>query len=252
MSRRHLPPLVLAVASVCLLASHARADSTAPATSSGSQAKASRTTAAVAKPPFERPRHAVAVDAKTHSEGSLVLAEMDEKTRRQLLEKGLVLAGDHSGDDEDVKGWVKAWVIAEQPREKVFELLIQPSAQAGFLPRLVSSKTVKREGTTELTRFHIRVALVNVHTQVLHQWWPEVSRLAWALDPTFENGVKHQEGFWNVYALDEKTSLLEYGTILQTSSLVPRFVQDHLTRSDLPSAMEAMKKYLDSGGTWRR
>lgn len=249
MSSRHRSSLLLLVASACLLAFPARADQ--PSDSQAEQQQAETKPAPTAEPPFVKPPHAVAVNAKTHAEGNLVLAEMDEATRRKLLEKGMVLDGERKGD-ADVTGWVKAWVIAEQPREKVFELLIQPSAQAGFLPRLVSSETVKRTSHTELTRFHIRVAMVNVHTQVQHQWWPEVSRLAWALDPNFENGVKHQEGFWNVYALDEKTSLLEYGTVLQTSALVPRFVQEHLTRSDLPSALEAMKKYLDSGGTWRR
>lgn len=205
----------------------------------------------VAKPPYLRPEHAVAVNAKTVGEGTLVLAQLDPKERAQLLGNGLVLASNQEGDEE-LAGYIRAWVIAEQPRDKVFELLIQPSAQSTFLPRLVSSTTVERKATSELTRFHVRVGLINVHTQVLHQWWPEISRLAWALDPNFDNGVRHQEGYWNVYALDDKTSLLEYGTILKTSALVPKFVQDRLTRSDLPGAMEAMKKYLDSGGTWRR
>lgn len=59
-------------------------------------------------------------------------------------------------------------------------------------------------------------------------------------------------GFYNVYSIDENTSLLEFGMLLETSALVPKFVQDYLTKQDLPEALAAVKKYMDSGGTWAK
>ena len=41
-------------------------------------------------------------------------------------------------------------------------------------------------------------------------------------------------------------------SVTRTSAAVPSFVEDYLTRKNLPKALGAVKKYVDSGGTWRR
>lgn len=203
------------------------------------------------EPPFLKSPHAVAQGTKTHGEGQALLARLDAKEREKLLKEGVLLSGKSEGEGV-LRGVITALVLVTQPRETAFRLLIEPSQQVNYVPRLVSSKAVTRTEHAETTQFHVRVSFVDVHTRVIHRWWPEASRLAWMLDPAFKNGLMRQDGFYNVFSLDEQTSLLEFGTLLETSPLVPRFVQDHLTRSDLPAALLAVKKYLDSGGTWRR
>ena len=76
--------------------------------------------------------------------------------------------------------------------------------------------------------------------------------MEWALDPAYDNDVKVASGFWQVFALDEKTSVGEYGTVVDIGLPVPDALQGYLTRKDLPAALDAFQKYIESGGTWRR
>lgn len=201
-------------------------------------------------PRYVKPKGTVAIDARTFDEGHAVLAALPEAELAKLMADEIVLTGQASGE-EVLKGTIRALFVVKQPRAETFRLLTQPSLQMSYQSRLKKSETVSRTENGETTEFIVKVGLVSVHTRVVHKWWPEISRMAWTLDPSFKNDLRHQEGFYNLYALDERTTLLEFGTVLEVSALVPKFVQNYLTRSDLPEALGFVKKFVDSGGKWK-
>lgn len=205
--------------------------------------------AAGAEPPFVKPEHSRPVEASEVGEAMKILSSLAEKDRDELVTKEIVVAARQDGDEPS--GVITAYVVVHQPKKRVFEMLTDTTAQVNYQPRLRKSERVRREGNVEVTQFHTKAPMVNVHTRVIHQWWPEVSRIAWVLDPEFKNDLKKQVGFYNLYAIDEKTTLLEFGTIIEVGMLVPKFVQTYFTRKDLPEALGNVKRWVDSNGEWR-
>lgn len=199
---------------------------------------------------FVQPAHSLPVTASA-GEGKAVLAALSAKERAALDKKGVIVSNSISNAG-DIKGVIKAYVVVKQPKQRVWELLQNPERQNTYLPRLDKTKVIKREPNYLLAYFKTGVSFVTVETQIEHRWFPEVSRLAWGLDPNYDNDLKQQDGYYNVYALDDTTSLLEMGTLLEASALVPNFVQEYLTKTDLPEAMVAVKKYMDSDGKYRK
>jgi hypothetical protein len=209
--------------------------------------------APITKPIFAKPRFSVPITSATVGEGKQVLEQLSMPERQVLQSDGVVVSHQKAADaDGEIKGIIKAYIIVKQPREKAFKILQDTTKQASYLPHLVTSKRVSGSETTEKTEFLVKVAFISVHTRVDHQWWPDSSRMAWVLDPGYKNDLKAQVGFYNFYSLDANTTLLEFGTLLETSPLVPGFVQDALTRRDLPEALGNVKKFVDSGGTWKK
>ncbi|HUT54874.1 MAG TPA: hypothetical protein VM658_15895, partial [bacterium] len=59
-------------------------------------------------------------------------------------------------------------------------------------------------------------------------------------------------GFWRLYKIDGQHTLARYGTWVEVSSIIPDFLMERLTKSNLPVNMEAVYKYINSGGTFRK
>lgn len=197
------------------------------------------------KPEFSLP---ITVSA---GEAAHVLAKMKPEERAKLEKTGTVVSSKLSSGG-DIKGVINAYVIANQPKMRVWELLHEPSKQYTYLPRLEKAKTISKGENQELGWFQVKVSFVTIENQVDHRWWPEISRMAWGLHPEYDNDLRQQDGYYNLYAIDENTTLMELGTALETSALVPGFVQEYLTKTDLPEVMVAVKKYMDSNGTYRK
>lgn len=199
---------------------------------------------------FVKPEFGLPVTVSA-GEAAKVLEKLKPEDREKLLKTGTVVSTNLSSGDE-IKGLINAYIIAKQPKAKVWALLHEPSKQALYLPRLTKSKTVSKGDEEELGWFQVKVAFVTIENQVDHRWWPEVSRMAWGLHPAYDNDLIQQDGYYNLYAIDENTTLMELGTALETSALVPGFVQEYLTKKDLPDVIRAVKKYMDSDGVWRK
>ena len=74
----------------------------------------------------------------------------------------------------------------------------------------------------------------------------------WTLAPGYKNDMKRLEGFWQYYYVDDQHTLARYGTLTETGFGVPVKVQEFLARRDIPESLGRVKKWVDSGGTFRK
>lgn len=199
---------------------------------------------------FVRPDHAVPVTATTSDEGQAVLKTLADKERAQLLKDGiLVLGAKRAGE---LPGMKVGYLVAGVPREDVWRLIRAASEWNKYIPRVRKSRRVDGGPNYEIANIQLQASFVSINFQIEVKAWPEASRLAWALDPAYANDLQLQEGYFNVFALDERTSLVEYGTRVRSSPLLPAFVESYLVDRVLPDGLVGIKKYLDSGGTYRK
>ena len=75
--------------------------------------------------------------------------------------------------------------------------------------------------------------------------------ITWELDPSFESTLRHVSGYWELHALDAERTLARFGTKVSVSAAVPGFLQNGITRKNVPDSLENTRQWVDSGGRWR-
>lgn len=198
---------------------------------------------------FVRPPYAVPVTAGTADEGQAVLSALSADERTRLSQDGFVVADAKAGQP---KGMKVGFLIANAPRGEVWQLIRAASEWNKYIPRVEKSRRVGQRPNYELAQIELAVSLVSIDLQAEVLSWPECSRVTWALDPGYDNDLRLFEGYFNLFALDEHTTLVEYGTRVRSSPLLPAFVEGYLIDKALPDGLVAVKRYLDSGGTYRK
>lgn len=191
------------------------------------------------------------VDGKT--EGQTFFDALSPEMQKKLKKDGQSLWGEQKQDTKgSYAGYIKAVAIFKQPKKRVWDLMVVPTMQPKYLPRLTDAKTVDQPEHGELVEFHLKVLFSSFEFFTRHWFYPEYSRVEWALDPNKKSDIALQEGYWQLYALDENTTIGEYGTKVDTGVAVPQFVQDFLAKKDIPKALTAFRAYMDSDGKFRR
>jgi len=165
----------------------------------------------------------------------------------ELLEEGSVVLP--QGDD-DFEGF-RALLIFKQPPARVMQLLSQSARQAEYRPELREVQTIGRNvaGTTEQHR--LRIAFVDVVYRVHTRTDFAQSRIAWALDPHYDNAVERIEGSWKVDELSDGRSLGHFSTIVDVGAALPDFLENAIAAKLLPSTIENIRRWVDSDGRYR-
>lgn len=175
------------------------------------------------------------------------------KEQIQKIKSGeIVILDKDQSRGEEAKRFIQSAMIFNQPIDKVWALFRQTQNQERYLPRLYESSLVEDHSNWNLNDFFVKFAFVNIRYRVRHNFEPENYYFYWALDPSYKNDLKHLEGYWRLYKLDENHTLARYGTIVIISELIPKSLMEEMTRKDLPESLQAVKKYIDSGGSYTK
>jgi len=147
---------------------------------------------------------------------------------------------------------ITAAFIFNQDLNTVWNLMTQGWRQEEYLPRLERSPLIKKWDGGDQIEFQLKVAGVEVKYRVIGSHDPSRYFTSWKLDPNFKNDMKEVSGFWRYYWVDEHHTLARYGSYAETGFWVPAFLRDYLTRRDLPEALQVQRRWVDSGGTFRK
>jgi len=186
------------------------------------------------------------------SEGKAYLRSLKPALRAQLEKDRQVLLTDDQSTGKSFAGYIRALALFKQSKARTWALIAEPVKQPTYLPRLVGAKTLDTPPNGELVQFKLKIMFVNIVLHTRHWFYPEQSRVEWALDKSYKSDISTQEGYWQLFALTPDTVVGEYGTLVDTGVAVPHSIQDYLARKDIPGALEAFRAYIDSDGKFRR
>ena len=154
---------------------------------------------------------------------------------------------------DEGKAFIQCALIFQKPIEEVHRLLTRTERQEEYLPHLDQAVLVKREGNRDTIEFLLHFSFIDIRYQVNHYYGePGEYRMSWALNPAFKNDLAQLEGYWKFYRLDKSRTVARYGTLVKVGRLVPKFIEDALSRKDLPKSLGQLKGWVESGGTWRK
>jgi hypothetical protein len=145
---------------------------------------------------------------------------------------------------------VVAAMILDQDIETVWDLITQPWRQDEYIPGLHHSELVEKWDGGNRVDFQVRVMTASVDYRIIHTHDKSQYYSHWKLDPEFKNDMRSASGFYRFYWIDENHTLARYGTLVETKLLLPPKVQVFLTKQNLPAALGAVKKWVDSKGTY--
>lgn len=155
-------------------------------------------------------------------------------------------------EEDDSGRIINAAFLIEQSIDNSWELLRQPERQIEFTARLEECRLVGGDADSKVVRFLLKVLFLKVRYQIDHIFNDEIYRVDISLDPGYENDLVVFDGTWRLYPVQERVTLARYSAVIRLSPLIPSFIQRFLARQSIPAAMEAWKKWIDSGGTWRK
>ncbi|MEN8161643.1 MAG: hypothetical protein ABFS41_16355, partial [Myxococcota bacterium] len=58
-------------------------------------------------------------------------------------------------------------------------------------------------------------------------------------------------GYWELHELEGGRTLARFGTRVNVSAAVPGFLQNGITRKNVPESLDNTRQWIDSGGRWR-
>jgi len=155
--------------------------------------------------------------------------------------------------EESASGMVEAALIYNQPIDKTWRLIVdRVEDQRKFLPHLDTSKVVARKGNRQTVNFHLSILGIDLNWYVEHEAEKDKYYFHWNLNEKYKSKIRSQKGYWKFFWIDENRTLARYGTWFSFAIPIPRFVQSFLIKRDLPKSLGNMKKFIDSGGTWRK
>lgn len=147
---------------------------------------------------------------------------------------------------------ITAAMILDKNIDEVWALLTQPWRQEEYIPGLHSSALVEDWENGCLVDFKARVLVLIFDYRVRHTFEKDSYYSHWELDPDYNNNMKTASGFLRFYWIDKNHTLVRYGTLVEPRFFVPPELNEFLTRQSLPDALGSVKKWVDSGGTYRK
>lgn len=173
--------------------------------------------------------------------GSRYLATLPNDTREALRKEGrAVLSGKEQGQ-------IRAVIRFERPIDQVFASITQPSQMSKYLPHVDQSTTVgARSEEGEVVDVAVSVLFASFKYRVQHWYYPEQHRMEWTLDKSIKSDFVEQVGFWQLYALDEKTTIAEYGIRVQAKDGFIELLRGIGERGGVADALTAIRRHVHS------
>lgn len=148
-------------------------------------------------------------------------------------------------------GMISSYVLFEKPVDDVYGLLAQSSRQVEFRPELTSIETVEMGTQGPIDEQRLKILFQRYRYRIEFRLSPEQHRIEWLLDERFDNDLAAVSGFWELYQMADGRTLGRSGNSVDVGPAVPAFLQDWITRKNLPRTMERVRRWVDSGGTYR-
>lgn len=145
---------------------------------------------------------------------------------------------------------ITAVFIFNKPPEEVFNLLYRSEDQIKFLAELKDVKVISKSDTQNDIEFKTRAAVFTFVYRVIHHFDRNNLYMYWAMDKSFKNDLQDLRGFWKFYPYPGGKTLARYGSNVSIKG-VPDWVENIFKKSGVKNALTNVKKYVDTGWTYR-
>jgi carbon monoxide dehydrogenase subunit G len=144
-------------------------------------------------------------------------------------------------------------VVIQRPLAEVWSTLARFDDRPEYIPRLKAIELLEQAPTRVRVLQIVDVGITTARTTLWFELDEAARSISWKLDgAASDNSVVAVEGDYRMLALSARETLLSYRTHIDTGLRIPQLVQSHLQKRALPELLRAIKKRVESDGTWKR
>jgi ribosome-associated toxin RatA of RatAB toxin-antitoxin module len=193
------------------------------------------------------------VQAAVPDFGSDGLKGLTEAQVKEITGGKIIVSTSEPTEDEATKArssLITAVMIFEKPPEQVFDLLYRSEDQIKFLPEIKDVKVISKTDKDNNIEFKTRAAVFTFVYRVIHKFDKNNLYMDWAIDKNFKNDLQDLRGFWKFYPYPGGKTLARYGSNVSIKG-VPEWVENIFKKTGVKDALKNVKKYIDTGWTYR-
>jgi hypothetical protein len=185
-----------------------------------------------------------------------VLDRLTKEQRQKLLSGQEVY--EPRLEDRSVSGGEKtfsaaAMIMINAPVEQCFKMFCDFGKQAQFFPAITTSKVMSKSENRVVIFKELDYTVIKIKYTHILTIDPKNHRVDFETDPKGENDVNYSRGYFQFEKIDDNRTLFTYGlTKLDPGIKVPQFIQDYMSSRDLPKMAVNLKKWIESGGEWKK
>ncbi len=172
------------------------------------------------------------------------------EAQKKDLDAGKIVFATIGSISQSESELIYAAIIFNKPIEEVWRLISKTEDQILYLRSIDDLKIIRKGGTSDNIQFTVSAGPFSKTYRVIHRFSPEKMGFEWNLDPTFNNDLQKLRGFWRFYRFGNGRTLARYGSNVSLRG-VPTWVESLFKKRGITDALNQVKKYVDSGGTWR-
>jgi ribosome-associated toxin RatA of RatAB toxin-antitoxin module len=176
------------------------------------------------------------------------------KAEQAKLERGeVVVRGEmYTKPDGKRAGRGKAYCVVNAPPETLFATLSEYEKVPEYLPRLKRVTVLEKSGEAWRVRQELKILFKTVSYGLNLKFSAAQKRMDWVLDKKQDNDIRDTAGSWEFLPHGAGKTLIVYTITVDTGTMIPGFLEDYLTKKDLPEVLAAMKRRVESGGKWKK
>lgn len=149
-----------------------------------------------------------------------------------------------------------AFILVNAPWEQAFRIVAAHDKHQEWAPRCEKSEVLSHDLKDGVDHMKVRLTIGVLWKKIVYTLdvFADAPKreMRWALDKSAKNDIADTRGAWRFVELDPQHTVIAYDVAADSGHAVPNWLQDYLTRRDLPGVLESAKKRIESNGAWKK
>ncbi len=144
-------------------------------------------------------------------------------------------------------------VVIDRPIAEVWTHLSRYEDKAEYQPRVKSVTVLEHLANRIHARFVIDATIMTARYTAWFDLDPVAHVIHWTLDgQATDNTIAAADGEYRMFEVGAAQTLVVYRTYVDSGRSIARSIQDYFTRKAIPNLLRAVKKRIESGGTYKK
>lgn len=149
------------------------------------------------------------------------------------------------------RGW--GAIVVDKPVAAVWATLTRYDDRAEYVPRIKRASVLERKPGMLRVRQEVDATVTTARYTAWYRLDEATHTIGWTLDKTAtDNTIVEVEGDYRLAELGPGRTLLVYRTYVDSGLRVPGSIQAYMQRRSIPDLLRAIKRRVESGGTWKK
>jgi len=177
---------------------------------------------------------------------------LSKEQKEELLKEKIIVGFSDVASGKGKNKMIEAVIIFDKTIENTWKLLAETENQPLYIDGCKKIVVVSKKPDQSVEVHTSGNWFINLEYGVIEYFDQLNYKLSWTLDKSHSgNSLDEMKGYWQLFPYGKNQAIGRYGNSVSLRN-VPDFVENMFKKNGVKSAMESIKKYIDSGGTYRK